>query len=93
MRRVMDGDDEALDGLIRELRPVALQLIPDPARQRVAADILASEACIALYEALMLWNPTSGRQFVEVLGGRVHSRIRALFQRLDALERAVMEVN
>ena len=87
MQRALAGDDEALNGMVLELRPLALELIPRPAVQGVPVHVVTAstnEAVIALHEALILWLPDR-EAFVVCLERRVVQRIRALFQRLQDL--------
>ena len=82
MVQVMAGDDEALNILILELRPLALDLIPAYVMQgHVPVDVITQQAVVALYQALMLWSPVRG-PFLPLLQRRVKESLQGLFLRV-----------
>jgi hypothetical protein len=91
MRRVMGGDDEALNALVIELREHALRMIPKDAAQHAPLDVCAQQVNIALHEALLLWSPVRGH-FVDMLDWRVRMRLGALFLRIRDLKTEVTNV-
>ena len=88
LSRAIQGDDEALNVIVLEVRPLALQCVPREAYQGAPVDVCANEATIALHEALILWVPQH-ETFAACLERRVVQRIRALFLRLMDLRDTV----
>lgn len=92
--RIRQGDDEALDGAIRQLRGLALELVQRVTFQGTHGapmEVCVGEGLTALYEALMLWQP--GRElFVECLDRRVRMRLAALFLRVRDLQRRALSI-
>jgi len=82
MVRVMAGDDETLNVLVLELRPLALDLIPPYVlKGSVPVDVIAQQAVVALYQALLLWSPARG-SFLPLLERRVREAVQGLFLRV-----------
>lgn len=88
MSRAMLGDDEALNEVVMELRPLAVGAVPSYAHMGAPIAELTREAVIALHEALILWQPPR-ENFVECLDRRIRLRLGALFLRLRDLQQAV----
>lgn len=93
--RIRQGDDEALDGAIRQLRGLSIELVQRATFQRTHGapmEACVNEGLTALYESLMLWQP--GRElFVECLDRRVRMRLAALFLRMKDLRQRVLSIS
>ena len=83
------GDDEALNEVVMELRPLAVGAVPLFANRGAPIAELTREAVIALHEALILWQPPR-ESFVECLDRRIRMRLGALFLRMRDLKQQVI---
>lgn len=89
MSRAMLGDDEALNEVVMELRPLAVGAVPAYTQMGAPIAELTRESIVALHEALILWQPAR-ENFVDCLDRRIRMRLGALFLRLRDLQRQVI---
>lgn len=92
--RIRQGDDEALDGAIRQLRGLSIELVQQATFQGTHGapmEACVNEGLTALYEALMLWQPER-ELFVSCLDRRVRMRLSALFLRVRDLQRRALSI-
>jgi hypothetical protein len=89
--RARSGDDEALQGLIYEARPLLLSAIPAKLQGQVSPEQWAQMMTSSILEAVILWQPERSHPFSFVVDDRMRGRLGDYFLRQRDLMAAAME--
>lgn len=90
-RRILAGDEEAIDGLTAEVRPALIGSIKWSSLGTMPPEVATMLAQLAYLECLLTWQPNR-EPFVEHYQRRVGERVRDWFSKQDRLVRAIFEI-